>query len=116
MYFTCPDCGRAYGDPLYHGPDGHAPPQMCFDCWAAHWDRTEVLLRAERGNWRRMDVALFLICQGHSRTEVAGRIGVARNTLARWIAGLRKKPHKIPDWLRNRGSEISERPSMERRR
>ena len=35
--FICPICKRSYGDPLYHGPTGHAPLQMCFDCWAGEW-------------------------------------------------------------------------------
>ena len=32
MAFECPICAREYGDPLYHGPAGHAPHGLCLDC------------------------------------------------------------------------------------
>jgi len=102
MIFRCPDCFRVYGDPLYHGPAGHAPPRVCFDCWTSRWAWTEMLLREERGDWTRLDAALFFICQGVSREETARRLHISRRTLALWIARLRRNPSKTPEWLRER--------------
>ena len=68
--FICPICKRSYGDPLYHGPTGHAPLQMCFDCWAGEW-ACMVQMVTRGGDWRKIDSALFLLCQGFSCTEAA---------------------------------------------
>jgi hypothetical protein len=116
MYFTCPDCLRSYGDPLYHGPAGHAPPQICFDCWVAGWAWTEMLLRRERGDWKPLNVALLLICQGFTRAETARWVGMSPTNLRRSILGLRKKTEEIPEWLRDRVAKVSERLSTEGRR
>lgn len=99
MFFTCPCCRMRYGDPLYHGPSGHCPPQVCFDCWASQWGLMELMIDQERGNWRRLDAALFLLGQGFSQDEAAEIVGVHRNTVINWICRLRKKPEEIPDWL-----------------
>ncbi|KPK83931.1 MAG: hypothetical protein AMJ81_06980 [Phycisphaerae bacterium SM23_33] len=99
MFFRCPGCGRKYGDPLYHGPAGHAPPELCFDCWATQWGLMEMMISRERGNWRRLDVALFLLCQGFSEQQAGEILGVHRNTVINWICRLRKKPEEIPEWL-----------------
>ena len=64
--FDCAACGRTYGDPLYHGPAGHAPPTVCLDCWFAHWDAVELRMR-NGGEWRRLDAALYLIARGLTR-------------------------------------------------
>jgi len=96
--FVCPLCLRSYGDPLYHGPAGHAPQGLCFDCWAAEW----ALIQAgmlNTGDWTTLDSALWLICAGFTRQQAANIIGVARRTIYRWIRALRKDPRKIPPWL-----------------
>lgn len=113
MIFECPDCRRMYGDPLYHGPDGHAPPALCFDCWVDHWQRVEAIIDMERGHWGRVDVAMFLICQGFSREEAAGRLGVTARTVHNWIRRLRKYPHEIPQWLSDRAAAGSRRTYTE---
>lgn len=97
-HFRCPNCGREYGDPLYHGPAGHAPQQLCFDCWASEWGTITAAIARGR-DWRPLDAALFLLCQGFSRQEAANLIGVCRKTLYCWIRGLRRRPELAPDWL-----------------
>ena len=102
--FVCPHCKRRYGDPLYHGPVGHAPPQMCFDCWASEWGlMTQVIDRG--GNWRPIDAALFLLCQGFNHREAADLIGVRRKTVYNWVRLLRRKPELLPEWLADRAQE-----------
>lgn len=96
--FVCPRCKRVYGDPLYHGPVGHAPQQMCFDCWASDWGEMELVI-SRGGAWEPLDAALFLLCQGFSHQEAADLIGVHRNTIFGWIRELRQRPESTPDWL-----------------
>ncbi len=101
--FVCPVCKGRYGDPLYHGPAGHAPQQMCFDCWASEWaSMIQVLSRG--GNWRQIDSALFLLCQGFSYQEAANLAGICRKTLHNWIRQARQRPEMAPDWLINRAA------------
>jgi hypothetical protein len=99
--FTCPRCKREYGDPWYHGPIGHAPQQLCFDCWAAEWD-TMSLVMSRGGNWQQLDAALYLLCQGFSHREAADLIGVSRNTVCNYVRKLRQRPELTPDWLIDR--------------
>ena len=99
--FRCPNCHQEYGDPLYHGPLGHAPQDLCFDCWASEWGGIiQVMMRG--GDWRQLDAALFLLCQGFSHHEAAQVIGVCRNTVWNWIQKLRQKPDLTPQWLIDR--------------
>ena len=101
--FRCPNCKQYYGDPWYHGPIGHAPQQLCFDCWVNEWDTMNgVMLRG--GNWRPLDAALFLLCQGFSHQEAATLIGVRRKTVYNWIRTLKRKPHLAPEWLLERAA------------
>jgi len=96
--FRCPNCKREYGDPLYHGPLGHAPQELCFDCWAEEW-ATMAAVISRGGRWRAMDAALFLLCQGFTHQEAANLIGVCRKTLYNWIRTLRRRPTLTPQWL-----------------
>jgi hypothetical protein len=96
--FVCPICKSRYGDPLYHGPAGHAPQQMCFDCWAGEW-ASMIQVLARGGDWRQIDSALFLLCQGFSHQEAGRLVGMRRNALQNWIRQARQKPCMIPDWL-----------------
>jgi len=96
--FVCPHCKRRYGDPLYHGPDGHAPQQMCFDCWASEWGMMDLVMR-RGGNWEQLDAALFLLCQGFSHSEAAHVLGVGRKTVFNWVRRLRRRPDLAPEWL-----------------
>ncbi|HUS92087.1 MAG TPA: helix-turn-helix domain-containing protein [Phycisphaerae bacterium] len=99
--FFCPHCKRVCRDPLYRGPLGHAPQEMCFDCWASEWGMmVEVIERG--GNWQPLDAALFLLCQGFNHREAADLIGVHRNSLYGWIRHLRRRPELTPDWLLDR--------------
>ncbi|MGB2820024.1 MAG: helix-turn-helix domain-containing protein [Phycisphaerae bacterium] len=99
--FTCPNCKRVYGDPMYHGPIGHAPQELCFDCWASEWDAM-TLVMSRGGNWQQLDAALFLICQGFTHKEAADAIGVCRNTVWSWVRTLRQRPGLAPEWLIDR--------------
>lgn len=99
--FRCPHCKSDYGDPLYHGPVGHAPQELCFDCWASEWGSMEVVI-ARGGSWQPLDAALFLLCQGFSHQEAANLIGVHRNTIFGWIRELRQHPGLTPRWLIDR--------------
>ena len=103
--FVCPNCKRAYGDGLYHGPIGHAPQNLCLDCWANEWAQMEVRM-LNGGDWSVLDSALWLICCGFTRQEAAGIIGVGRRTIHRWIQAVRKDPEKIPQWLSQNASLV----------
>jgi len=96
--FVCPCCKQAFGDPMYHGPVGHAPQELCFDCWASEWGQMgQVISRG--GNWQPMDAALFLLCQGFSHQQAADMIGANRSTVFRWIREIRRCPALMPDWM-----------------
>ena len=96
--FVCPKCKCWYGDPLYHGPVGHAPQELCFDCWASEWG--EIALAIEReADWRSRDAALLLLCRGFTQQEAAAAIGAGRSTLYGWLQDLRRHPEQTPHWL-----------------
>jgi len=104
--FSCPGsrCGDWIGDPHYVGPAGHAPQNLCLDCWAAHWDVIEA--RAiNGGEWTHLDEALWLVCRGLSLGEAADVLGAHRNTLWRWIVEMRRRPETVPDWLLEAGEK-----------
>jgi len=86
------------GDPHYVGPIGHAPQNLCLDCWMAHWDIIEARA-ANGGEWTHLDEALWLVCRGLNMSEAAAVIGAHRNTLRRWIIAMRRRPETVPDWL-----------------
>ena len=101
--FICPGCQRLYCDPFYHGPIGHAPQNLCLDCWADEWARMEVRMLSG-GDWTVLDSALWLVCCGLSRQKAAEVLGLHRNTIRNWLLQLRKHPETIPDWLLQRAS------------
>ena len=98
--FRCvgPDCGQWVGDRHYVGPIGHAPQNLCFECWADHWDRVEA--RAVNGGcWTHLDEALWLVCQGMSMPEATAIMAISRRALRRWVREMRLRPELTPDWL-----------------
>jgi len=101
--WTCPVCDRRYGDPLYHGPAGHAPPESCLDCWAEVWGEMSASMArgwaGKSGDWRKPDMVLFYLCHGASRKEAAHKAGVHRTTIYRWLQRMRQQPHLIPGWF-----------------
>ena len=99
--FVCPCCKQAFGDPLYHGPIGHAPQELCFDCWASEWAQMDNVI-SRGGNWQPMDAALFLLCQGFTHQEAADMIGVNRSSIFRWIREIRRCPGLLPEWVLKR--------------
>jgi len=98
--FRCkgPGCDEWIGDRLYVGPVGHAPQNLCFECWMAHWDRIEACA-ANGGEWTHLDEALWLVCRGLSLAEAAGVVDSHGTTLRRWIEKMRLRPELLPDWL-----------------
>ena len=99
--FRCmgPGCGQWIGDMQYVGPVGHAPQNLCFECWMAHWDRIEARA-VNGGDWTHLDEALWLVCRGLSLADAAGVIASSHHTtLQRWIDKMRLRPELVPDWL-----------------
>lgn len=96
--FVCPCCKQEFGDPLYHGPLGHAPQELCFDCWASEWAQMDQVI-SRGGNWQPRDAALFLLCQGYTHQEAADLIGANRTTVFRWIREIRHCPGLVPEWM-----------------
>jgi hypothetical protein len=99
--FVCAACKRGIGDPLYHGPAGHAPHSVCFDCWTEEWACIEACM-VNGGDWSLLDSALWLVCCGLTRRQAAIVLGLHRNKIRRWILHLRRNPRDLPDWLRAR--------------
>ena len=104
---VCANCGRSYGDRLYHGPLGHAPQNLCLDCWANEWGRMEARM-LNGGQWTSLDSALWLVCCGLTRQQAASVLGLHRNTLHNWFLQLRKHPERIPRWLVHKASLAGE--------
>ena len=95
--FTCPDCGRDYGDDLYHGPSPHCPLPICLDCWAIEWAEIQARM-AKEADWSQLDEALWLVAQGFTRAEAAGFIGKSPRTLRKWIVRLRHGGLALSSW------------------
>lgn len=104
--FVCPLCHRTYGDPRYHGPVGHAPQNLCFDCWTYEWSHIKTRM-LNGGDWTVLDSALWLICCGFTHQQAANIIGIARQTIRRWLQNLRRNPGRIPQWLQRDDSPAS---------
>ena len=98
--FRCmgPGCDDWIGDPQYVGPVGHAPQNLCFECWMAHWDKIEARA-ANGGDWTHIDEAMWLVCRGLTVAEAAGVLASHQMTLRRWIEKMRFRPELVPDWL-----------------
>ena len=98
--FQCagPGCGQYIGDRHYVGPIGHAPQNLCFECWLAHWDRVEARA-ANGGRWTHLDEALWLVCRGLSMSQAADVVALSTRALGRWIEKMRRRPGLTPDWL-----------------
>ncbi len=96
--FCCGDCGRDYGDAMYTGPSGHAPENLCLDCWSWQWQ--QMLLQMRRGkNWTDIDTAIALLCRGYSYSQVGEIIGRSRRTLHNWITAIRQGRLAVPRWV-----------------
>ena len=101
--FICADCGCLCGDSWYTGPLGHAPRNICLDCWVNQWEPS-VRRRLNGEKFAPLDEALWLMAMGFSRADAAKIIGVHRNTICRWLKMLRLKPELTLDWLLNTAS------------
>ena len=102
--FVCPNCHRDYGDPLYHGPSGHAPQNLCMDCWAEEWALVELRM-LNGGNWGVLDSALWLVCCGFSRQQAAKLLGLHRNTIGNWLTRLKKHRRSVPEWMAQKAAQ-----------
>ena len=87
--FVCGQCHREYGDPLYTGPVGHAPPGICLCCWLAAWE-------IAHGAWPPAVEALYYVACGSTLTDAADRAGISRRTLYRWRCKWREHPEAMP--------------------
>ena len=92
-------------DPLYHGPQGHAPGNLCFDCWTAAWTEAESRM-ASGGQWQACLYTAFLVAAGHTRTEAAEMAGIHRNTFYRWRLKIQAYPQLIPLDLRRKAATL----------
>ena len=107
--FRCPECGLTYGDPLYHGPAPHAPGNLCLDCWAGQWNEFEARIFKDQ-DWTVLDEALWLICQGFTRSQAAGLIGRGGGSFVvplLYIAGIEPRVAAATSALVVSGSGIS---------
>ena len=110
-FVPCPNCGGAkpavrggnhrftggpvVRDPLYVGPAGHCPPNLCAECWEAHWQEVLALIDSER-DWREEDKMLWLrFNQGLGVSDTAKVLKVHRGTIWRRMRKL-KKSGRIP--------------------
>jgi hypothetical protein len=98
FWCTGPGCGQWISDVRYVGPRGHAPGNLCFECWMAQWEKIEARA-ANAGAWTRLDEALWLLCHGVSFDEAAGAIGSCRSALRLRIERMRWRPELTPGWL-----------------
>ncbi|MDP6635995.1 MAG: hypothetical protein QGG42_13940 [Phycisphaerae bacterium] len=98
--FRCmgPECGQWIGDLRYAGPIGHAPQNLCFECWMAHWEEIEVRA-VNGGRWTYLDEAMWLVCRGLTLAQAADIVASNRMALRRWIGKMRRRPELVPDWL-----------------
>ena len=81
--FVCVRCGEAIGDPMYRGPAGHAPADVCFTCWVNAFEQPP-------WHWPREVMALWLLSNGYNRSEAARLAGMHRGNLWRLVRRLRK--------------------------
>ena len=98
--FECkgPGCEQWIGDRRYVGPAGHAPQNLCFECWMVHWERIEACA-ANGGEWTCLDEAMWLFCRGYTLAQAAKAVATHHVTLRRWILKMCLKRELIPDWL-----------------
>lgn len=90
--FTCISCGGSYAC-YYTGTLGHAPQNICYDCWLA-W----------RLSWRRSDdkrdIALAALADGATRQAAARMAGIHVRTLRRWLRELATSQHELDTALK----------------
>lgn len=86
--FICCKCGQAVGDPQYCGPWGHAPRDVCFECWLEAFEQPP-------WHWPRQVLAIWLISNGYSYTEAAEICAVTAPTVWRWLQRFRKKTEEF---------------------
>lgn len=98
--FRCcnPSCRQWVSDQAYCGPVGHAPQNLCLECWLVHWEIVEK--RACNGGcWTRMDQVLWLVCSGVERRQAARLVGKHCDYIKACFERLRRSPRKLPQWL-----------------
>ena len=88
--FVCSNCHQEQGDPLYTGPAGHAPLEICLPCWLEAWE-----LAPDDGRTREVE-ALFYVAQGYSLSEASKLAGIHRNTFLQWRNKWRQDPTRLP--------------------
>ena len=103
---TCPNCNgpvrfdrtSIVRDPLYHGPNGHAPPEICAACWAEWWEDIKTRMEHE-GRWEPIHEAVWQLAQGAGHQRAAEIARMHRTTRWRKLRAWRQNPALVPDWL-----------------
>lgn len=82
--FVCRECGHTIGDPLYTGPEGHCPDDVCCECH-------EVARLLRRVNRLRAGLASAVqhIADGYTQAEAATRSGMSTSSLEKKLHNLR---------------------------
>lgn len=96
---ACRKCGEtpvpAWKE-VFHGPAGHCPLGICFDCWCKAWSQVETDIylghRGKRSRPEKIAAALWLTAQGLTQDQVAGILHVGARSIRRWWVWLRKNP------------------------
>ena len=81
--FICQQCLEPIGDPLYRGPRGHAPPNICFTCWVNAVEQPP-------DDWPLDLFALWMMSAGYSRAEALKKTGLKVSEFKALIAWRRK--------------------------
>jgi DNA-binding CsgD family transcriptional regulator len=92
--FVCKVCGESIGDPVYRGPAGHAPPDVCFTCWVNAFEQPP-------WHWPREVLAVWLIANGYSRRAAAKLAGLARSTLWTLLGRLAKNSSELVEFFKH---------------
>ena len=88
--------GTIAEDPLYVGPRGHAPPEICYCCWEAAWADACAAMGDLAGTWERPLYAMWLLAGGMTQQEVADTMSVSRSTIVRFRYRIIMHPNIIP--------------------
>ncbi len=88
----CTKCGGPYrsdgsvvDDPFYKGQVGHAPQDICFECYESY----KYLIRSSR--WQAKFRAIDYQLQGYTQAETAEKMGIAPITVYRWKKELKSQ-------------------------
>lgn len=93
LKLKCEKCNTVV--PCYYtGPLGHAPQDICYDCWLeARLTRSPLFQNAQAR-------ALQSLANGRTKKEASIAAGISPRTLRRWLKRLRESPQKLQEALK----------------